>query len=57
MEAAGQFAGISDSAQILSTASLRVIADHIDLCVLIADGVDLATTGHPTYCGELYGEV
>ena len=40
MEAAGQFAGISDSAQILSTASLRVIADHIRSGVfLIADGV------------------
>ena len=40
MEAVGQFAGISDFDQILSTASLRVIADHIRSGVfLIADGV------------------
>ena len=40
MQEAGKHAGISDQAQILHTASLRVIADHIrSSAFLIADGV------------------
>ena len=40
MQEAGKHAGISDQSQILHTASLRVIADHIrSSAFLIADGV------------------
>ena len=40
MQAAGKHAGIGDQSQILHTASLRVIADHIrSSAFLIADGV------------------
>ena len=40
MQAAGKHAGIGDQSQILHTASLRVIADHIrSSALLIADGV------------------
>ena len=40
MQEAGKFAGITDQQEILQTASLRVIADHIrSSAFLIADGV------------------
>lgn len=40
MTEAGRYAGITDPAQVLNTASLRVIADHIrSSAFLIADGV------------------
>ncbi len=40
MQEAGRYAGITEPAQVLNTASLRVIADHIrSSAFLIADGV------------------